>query len=187
VIITLQRIESGESYTYTIKTDKNGEWFYSFGQFLTPGSYELWTQLKVGEELSVPSAQLKLAVAPTALQIGQTRISFERLYGILLIIFLLGFLILLTLVAYHHRRLRNAKARLSEEIHEAEESVRRGFAVLRKDIQSELALVHHMKASRELSLEEKLQEEKLIKDREWANAYIGKEVWDIEGVAHKLS
>jgi len=186
VIITLQRADSGVSYTHTVQTDKNGEWFHSFQQFLNPGSYQLWTQLKVGEELSVPSAQLSLSVAPTALQIGRMRVSFERLYGILFVAFTIAFLALLIATIYHARRLRGQKEILLKEIREAEESVRQGFAVLRKDIQSELAVVHQMKASRDLSLEEKLQEEKLLKDLEWATAYIEKEVWDIEGIEKKL-
>ena len=38
---------------------------------------------------------------------------------------------------------------------EAEESIRRGFSVLQRDIESELGIVRNMKLTKELSAEEK--------------------------------
>ncbi|MDZ4229681.1 MAG: hypothetical protein U1C53_00935, partial [Candidatus Veblenbacteria bacterium] len=65
-------------------------------------------------------------------------------------------------------------------IREAEESVRRGFAVLKRDIQAELNVVRKAKLSKQLSAEEHAREAELMKDLDWVEKYIGKEVWDVE-------
>jgi hypothetical protein len=67
-----------------------------------------------------------------------------------------------------------------KEIHEAEESIRRGFAVLRRDVQAELAVVGKIKLTKELSQEEKQRESELLRDLDWVERMIGKEVWDVE-------
>lgn len=69
-----------------------------------------------------------------------------------------------------------------KEIREAEESVRRGFAVLRRDIQAELAAVNKVKISGQFSPEEERFATQLLKDLEEVENYIGKEIWDVEKV-----
>lgn len=180
VIIYIQNEQGGETLSHTAKTDKNGEWFYSLPEFLDPGKYVVWTQLKFGEELSPPSSKLDLEVARTAVQFGEKRISYENLYLVFLLILIVALLAALVFVLYHSYHHRIKKMKLMKEIKEAEESIRRGFLLLRKDIESELALVRRAKMTKELAVEEKMREEKLLKDLEWVNDYIGKEVWEVE-------
>lgn len=180
VVIYIQSEESGTAISQSVKTDKDGEWFYSLPDFLDPGKYAIWTQFKVGEQLSPPSSKLDLEVAKTAVQFGGKRISYESLYLVLFLVILAALLAVLSFVLYHAYHHRAKKTRLMKEIREAEESVRRGFLVLRRDIEAELALVRKVKMSKELEVEEKLSEEKLLKDLEWVNGYIGKEVWEVE-------
>ena len=68
----------------------------------------------------------------------------------------------------------------AKEMREAEESIRRGFAVLRRDIEAELGVVKKAKMDKDLSAEEKQKEAQLMKDLDWVQRYIGKEVWDVE-------
>ncbi len=180
VIIYLQDEEEGTALGQSVKTNEDGEWFYSFSNFLDPGRYVIWTQLKLGEELSPPSSKLELEVAKTAVQIGEDRFSYEQIYLWLLLILLLVFMSTLVFTGYHfyHHRLKRKK--LLEEIGQAEESVKRGFLLLRRDIEAELNLVHKTKMTKELEAEEKSKEEKLLKDLDWVNSYIGKEVWEVE-------
>lgn len=180
VIVYIQEELTGESISQTIKTDKDGEWFYSFPRFFDAGNYEVWTQLKVGEEVSPPSAKLDLVVARAAIQFGEGRFSYEQLYLVILIILLLLFVAVLVFIGYHLLHHRKKQKILLKEIREAEDSVRRGFLVLRKDIESELAIVRKMKADKGLEVEERNREEKLLRDLEIVNSYIGREVWDIE-------
>jgi hypothetical protein len=67
-----------------------------------------------------------------------------------------------------------------KEIKEADESIRRGFAVLRRDIEAELDVVKRAKLTGELSKEEKDKEEQLMRDLESISTYTGKEIWEIE-------
>ena len=180
VLIYIQRLETGSTISATAVTDKNGAWFYSFPQFLETGHYVVWTQLKVGESISPPSSKSELSVAPTAIQIGGSRLNYQDFYFILFLIFAAAFFGLLIYSIYHVYHFRVKSRRLNQEIKEAEESIRRGFSVLRRDIEAELGIVRKLKLSKELSFEEKLREEKLLKDLDFVSRYITKEVWDIE-------
>ncbi|MEK7138240.1 MAG: cohesin domain-containing protein, partial [Patescibacteria group bacterium] len=180
VIVYIQEEATGESISQTVKTDKDGGWFYSFPQFFDAGEYVGWTQLKVGEQLSPPSAKLELLVAPTAIQFGDGRFSYEQFYFIILLILAILFVGVFVFIGYHLFHHRKKQKILFKEIREAEDSIRRGFLVLRRDIESELAVVRKMKGDRELGMEERVREEKLLKDIETVSSFISKEVWDIE-------
>ncbi|MDP2598341.1 MAG: cohesin domain-containing protein [Candidatus Liptonbacteria bacterium] len=180
VVIYLEELDTKATVQKTVVTDKNGRWFYSFGDFLDSGRYILWTQLKVGESLSPPSSRVEMIVQPTALQIGSRRFNAQDFYLIIAIIFMVAFAILLFITIYHSYHARRKSKRLNEEIKKAEESIRRGFSVLRRDIEDELATVHKMKINKGLSAEEKTREEKLLKDLEEITTYVGAEIWEIE-------
>ena len=182
VIIYLQNLSSGETQSLSVQSNPDGEWFYRHGAFLSRGDYLLWVQGKVGVQLSAPSPQVQMTVRATALQFGVSRISFETLYLGLTSAFLVAFLIALGHIVVHGYLGRRKHHRFLKEMREAEESVRSGFAVLRRDIQAELDVIHRAKLSKELSVEERQREEQLLKDLAWAEQYIGKEIWDVEEV-----
>lgn len=186
IVINLQKIDNGNAFTFTANTDSKGAWFFVFPEFLTGGEYQVWTQLKVDQSTSQPSPELRLTVAPAAIRIGKQHISFQELYFILLMIFATAFFAVMAFALYHYSRFRVKRERLFREVREAEESVRRGFALLRRDIQAELSLVRGLKMSKETGAQEKMREERLLRDLEWANTYIGKEVWDIEEAEKNL-
>ena len=88
-------------------------------------------------------------------------------------------------IIFHLYKGRKKHLRLAKEIREAEESLRRGFAILRKDIQSEFALIKKAKMAKALSEEESLREEEIIKDLREVERYVGKEIWDIEEAEYR--
>lgn len=180
VVIYLQNLQSGETISQQVESDKRGDWFYRHNTFLTSGKYLLWGQSKVGDQLSPPSPQVQLAVHPTAIQFGASRLSYEIIYLIIIAFLLLVLFGFIAYIVFHLIHGRRKHKHFLKEMREAEESVRRGFAVLRRDIQAELALVRKAKLSNELSKEEKIKEEQLLKDLAWAEQYIGKEIWDVE-------
>ncbi|MBI4094509.1 MAG: hypothetical protein HY436_01745, partial [Candidatus Liptonbacteria bacterium] len=180
VIVNLQHTESGSTRTETTATDMSGAWFYTFPNFLPSGEYHVWTQLKAGEELSQPSPQLALTVAPTAIQIGDRRVSFAQVYLVLFVAFALAFFALLATTLYHFRHFRRKRARLEREIHEAEDALRRGFSLLKRDIEAELALMHRVKLNKDITAEERSRETQVLKDLDWVHEHVGKEIWEIE-------
>ncbi len=184
ITIYLQNLSTGETLSEHVVSDKRGEWFYRHDGFLTSGNYLLWAQSKLGSLVSPPSPQVTLSVHTTALQIGGTRLSLESLYAILLLTAVALALILICYILVHAYHGKKHLAHLTKQIREAEESVRRGFAVLKRDIQAELEVIHKAKLSKELSNQEQQKEEQLLSDLESVEKYIGKEIWDLEHLRH---
>ena len=180
IIIYLQETESGRTLSYIATTDKTGAWFYTLPTFLAAGHYVAWTQLKVGEEQSPPSPQLELIVASTAFQVGEKRISFERLYFLIAVAFGIALLVLIAFILYHGYHARAKGQRLIRELKAVEDAIHRGFAVLRRDIEAELGVIHKVKLSKEISLEERAREDKLLRDLDTIDNYVGKEFWEID-------
>ncbi|MCH7828251.1 hypothetical protein IH982_00035 [Patescibacteria group bacterium] len=180
VTIYLQNLRTGETFSYGVSSDRQGDWFYRHDAFLSSGGYQLWTQGRVADQVSPPSPQIQITVGSTAIQFGASRISYEVLYLIFVVILLFVLLGLFGYIVFHGYYGRKERGRLMKEVLEAEESVRRGFAVLRRDIEAELAFVNKLKLSKTLSDEENAMEERLLKDFKEVERYIGKEIWDIE-------
>jgi len=180
VIIFFQNLKTGETTSRRVLSDQNRRWFYRHDSFLSQGEYMVWVQSRLGEQTSPPSPQVQLEVSATALQIGASRLSYEFLY-LMLTLILSGIAIgLLTYILHHRRHLLKKHALLSGEIQEAEESIKRGFALLRRDIQAELDIIDKLKLNKGLTQKHKEQEEQLLKDLENIESKIGKEIWDIE-------
>ena len=76
-------------------------------------------------------------------------------------------------------RIKRRKERAMKEVREAEEAVRKGFAVLKRDIQQELEIIGKAKMERVLRAEEEKQEAQLLEDLVSIQRRIGKEIEDI--------
>jgi len=183
VVIYLQNVQDNQVLSSTVTSDDKGKWFYTHREPLMSGKYLLWTQLKLGNELSPPGPQNEITVSRTALQIGASRLSYETLYLLLAIILFLIVLILGSLSLYHYYRARGKHTKLVKEITEAEDAIRRGFATLQHDITQELVVIHQTRLSKSLSREEEEKEKQLIKDLKEVTEYVKKEVFDIEKTA----
>ena len=133
--------------------------------------------------MSPPSAQVAISVSQTALQFGSSRLSYESIYlmvAVTLFVIIIGLVLYIIFHAYHGRK----KHKLFwKEVREAEEAVRRGFAVLKRDIEAELGVVQRAKLG-PLEFEAKQKEMQLLKDLDYVQKYIGKEVWDIGQTDH---
>ena len=182
MVLYLQNIQTGETRNYNFSSDNKGDWFYRHDGFLLAGKYILWAQSKIGDELSPPTPQSQIAVYPIALQFGASRLSYTTIYLISIIVLLAILAGLAWYIALHSRQGRKKHALFMKEVREAEESVRRGFAVLRRDIQAELALINKAKLTKQLSEEEDKVSNQLLKDLGEIERYIGKEVWDVEKI-----
>lgn len=180
VIIYTQNLTTGETTSYEVISNKKGEWFYRHNSFLTSGNYTIWTQAKIGDIVSPPSPQIEMKVARAALTFGVSRISYETLFGLVTLLLLLlisGLIVYILYHAYHHRKKHGI---LLKEIREAEESIKRGFAVLRRDIEREIESLKKRQLSGGMTEEEKRREEELFRDLKEIEQRIGKEVWDVE-------
>jgi len=180
VIIYLQNLETGEVTSFTILSDNLGDWFYSHPKFLISGNYLVWAQLRLNNETSPPSPQFKLTVKPVALQFGISQLSYEAIYFIISLILFVILIIVLIYTIYHAYQGRRKNKLVMKEIKEAEEAVRYGFLLLKRDIEKELELIERVKFSGEQKKEQEERRLKILKDLEWVRQRIGKEVKDIE-------
>lgn len=176
VILYVQKEETGEIRTMRINPHQNGEWFYRHDTFLVSGDYIVWAQGEKENVLSPPSPQKKIVVTSVAFQIGASRMSKEEAFLFGMVLFLVLDVILLVFIVERMIRIRKKKAKLREEIREAEESIRRGFAVLQRDIIAELQSLKKGKNTSEIEKRER----EILEDLEEIKKYITKEVWDVE-------
>lgn len=182
VVIHSQNLQSGETLSYEVLSDKKGDWFYRHDTFLNSGEYMLWVQSKIGQELSAPSPQERIIVKTTALQFGGSRISYELMYFILIVMLLLCVFALIVYILRHAKHARKKHKLLTEEIRTAEESIKRGFAVIKRDLEAELNVIKQAKLKGNISYEEKKREEQLVKDIDDIEQKIGREIWQLENL-----
>jgi hypothetical protein len=179
VVIYLQNLGTGETFSQYTESDNKAEWFYRHTSFLSPGNYLLWVQGKVGEELSPPGPQMTMVVNRTAVSFGGGRLSYETIYLFTIILLLMCIAGLSVLITYHYYHGKKKHKALKKDIDAAAESIRRGFAVLKRDIEAELDVIHRIKLSAVLSAEEKQKESQLMSDLEVIQKRIGQEIWEI--------
>ena len=180
VVLHIEETETGETFDATATTGSDGNWFYSFPQFLDSGHYVAWAELEFNNETSAPSPRIDIAVEPTALAIGSARFDYEEIYLILFVLFFAAALVLAAYIVRLKGKTKLKRAKLEEALRDADESLKRGFAILRRDIELELETLHKVKMSSELSGEEKDRETKLARDLDEVNDYVGKEIWRAE-------
>ncbi len=182
ITVYLQSTHDGEAISATVKADQKGDWFYSHPEFLQSGRYLVWTQKRIDGGLSAPSAQYEIDVAQTAIQFGVSRVSLETLYLVFVMVLFTGLGFSVGFIIYHAYHGNRKNRKLRREIFEAEEAVKRGFLLLRKDILAEVASLQKMKNGGKWTPEDEEKEKQLLRDLEWATQYIEKEVRDIERI-----
>ena len=182
VVIYLQNLRTGSTLSESVTSDKKGDWFYRYDSFLESGGYLLWTQAKLGDLISPPSPQIRMTVVPTAIQFGATRISYEALYIAFIALLAMGIVALASYMGYHLHQERRKKTAFFKEIREAKMAITQGFAVLKKDIESQLTLIRNIKLTKELQGEEREKEKQLLDDLTAIEIHIREEVGDIESL-----
>lgn len=179
VLLHLQNTATGEITSQETTSDRNGDWFYRHSGFLRTGEYILWAQVSVGEEISPPSPQASMGVEPAAFEFGSSRLSYALIYLTATIFLAFCITILLVVLGRYVAGIRKKRQKLLADVRMIEEKIRIGFAILRKDVEAELALLNR-KDGAGLLPEEKLRAEELQRDIEKISAHIGEEIWELE-------
>lgn len=82
-------------------------------------------------------------------------------------------LFLIFYIFYHHRHTKKKQVLVSQKLSEAENSIRRGFTLLNRDLQAELASLRKSNANR-------ARAEQIMKDLDDIEQYLSNEIWDLE-------
>ena len=176
----LENQQTGETLQESATADANGEWFYQYNGFLTPGNYLLWAQTKYNGQQSAPSPEVKLTVEKKAFQIGSLKLTFTTFYSLIISLLVLLLLILIAYIIYHHIHAKRKHKILRKNLDDAQASIQRGFALLNRDLVAELDIIHKVKLSKGLSLEEQKRENQLESDLKYIERYLSKEIWEVE-------
>lgn len=180
VVVHLQSLVDGGAYDFTTSSDRRGDWIYRHDGFLAGGKYILWAHTKEGTKLSSPSPQVEMDVKPIALNWGNSRITYQSLYIgmisalIIMVLALLGYIIVHAILVHRRRRI------FAQNLRKAEDSIKRGFIALRRDIEAELVLIQQAQLPEHLAGEQKVREEQLRADLKGIEELVGREVWEVE-------
>lgn len=170
----------GNAYDFTTRSDRRGDWTYRHDDFLKGGKYILWAHARVDGQLSAPGPQVEMDVKPVALNWGNSRITYQSLYIgaiITLILFVIG---LLLYIVIHAILVRRRRTQFSHQLRQAEDSIKRGFIALRRDIEAELLLIRQAHLPADLAGEQKVRAQQLEEDLKNIESLVGKEMWEVE-------
>lgn len=180
VVIHVQSLFDGQTFSFQTVADKRGDWFYRHNGFLPGGEYSVWTQTKRGDQVSPPSPQVKMIVQPVAFRLVGSRVTYEQLYLTIIVVLGIAVILLIAYILYHWLRGRKRHKGLQDEIYKAQDSIKRGFIALHRDIEAELSIIRQAHLNETLSGEQKVREEQLKQDLKNIEDIVGKEVYHLE-------
>ncbi|HAG27196.1 TPA: hypothetical protein DCG61_00215 [Patescibacteria group bacterium] len=186
VIVHLQSTVDGSSFDFNTMSDKRGDWTYRHDSFLAGGKYGIWAHTRSGDLLSPPSPQVEMDVKPIALNWGNSRITYQSLYigAILGLLFVSAALFLYIVI--HTILVRRRRRQFGHQLRQAEDSIKRGFIALRRDIEAELMIIKQAHLTDDLVGEQKVRQQQLEEDLKNIEALVGRELWEVESF-EKLS
>lgn len=184
VVVHLQSMVDGGAFDFTTTADRRGDWTYRHSDFLAGGKYIIWAHTKVNGQLSSPSPQVEIDVKPIALNWGNSRITYQSIYIGLITALMLMVFALLVYIIVHALLVRHRRKIFAHNIRQAEDSIKRGFIALRRDIEAELMLMKQAHLPDDLAGEQKVREEQLKADLKNIEEIVGKEVWQVETFEH---
>lgn len=180
VVVHLQSMVDGNAYDFVTQSDKRGDWTYRHQDFLEGGKYILWAHVRENGQLSSPSPQVEMDVKPIAINWGNSRITYQSLYFGMIGALLLLVLSLITYIIVHAVLVHRRRRQFAHGLRQAEDSIKRGFIALRRDIEAELLLIKQAHLPSDLAGEQKVRQEQLETDLRNIEQLVGKEMWEVE-------
>lgn len=184
VVVHLQSLVDGGAYDFTVNSDKRGDFTYRHDGFLAGGQYIIWAHAKNGDQLSAPSPQVTMDVKPVAINWGNSRITYQTIYVALISALFIIIIGLIVYIIVHALLMRRRRKDFGKQLNSAEDSIKRGFVNLRRDIEAELVLIHQANLNDSLTGEQKVREQQLKEDLKNIEDIVGKEIWQVETFEH---
>lgn len=175
VELLLQR-QGSKPRKFVVKSDVNGEWSFAEKVPLEAGDWEVRARTISGagtaeERASEWSNPRVFKVIVSGITIGRINIKFVALVFIIVVLMLGGGALMLYF-GWRVKRLREALDR--EKAREAHESMRSGFAELRRDLLEELQLLPQ--SGKQLTREEIFRKEHILRELEGLERTMEREI-----------
>ncbi|MBI2046243.1 MAG: hypothetical protein HYT28_02390 [Parcubacteria group bacterium] len=177
VVLWLQR-EKEDAQSYSIESDKNGNFTFIADEKSKDGIYKLWAEaIDDRGARSEPSDKLTIIVQRLAILEIATR---ATIFLIIIIPLIALLIILLMLVWYLWHKFITMRNRLQKEVREAEQALHKAFDLLKEDIREHIKMLEKAQTKRRLTEEEEKIIKQLKKDLDDAEKFVRKEIEDIE-------
>jgi len=89
-------------------------------------------------------------------------------------------------IVIHTILVRRRRRQFGHQLRQAEDSIKRGFIALRRDIEAELMIIKQAHLTDDLVGEQKVRQQQLEEDLKNIEALVGRELWEVESF-EKLS
>jgi len=158
-----------------IKANTQGKWSFLSPETLEEGEYQIWVQAQDERgALSLLSQKISFGMGlPPFLKFGKIAISYSIIM-ITLIVLIVG---VVAIILYAWYRISLWRKRLRKETKEVARSVAKAFRALREEVQEQ---IEYLDKKPGLSKSEKEIRDKLQEALDVSEAFIGKEIKDIE-------
>lgn len=183
VVVHLQNLVDGQAFNFTTLSDKRGDWTYRHSSFLPGGKYIVWAHAKNGQELSVPSPQVSIDVKPVAINWGGSRVTYQTIYLVVITVLTVTVLLLVLFIVIALVLARRRRRQFVDTVRLAEEGLRHGFMVIKRDLEAELALIHRATLGSDLAGEANARAEHLRQDLDSIESIVNKESGGMQRLA----
>jgi len=177
VNVWLQK-ENDNLKSFTIESDRSGEFIFTDNEKLSDGVYKLWVEVIDGRGArSLPSGKITISITESAVfRIGNWAISFLAVVVPLVALIIM----LLLLLWYGWYKFSFMRKRLRKEVREVESALHKSFELLKEDIRTQVKTLERARTKRQLTEEEEKIIKQLKRDLDGAEEIIREEIEDIE-------
>ncbi len=163
--------------SYRVTNDESGNFVFVAEKRAEQGLCTIWAEvIDTRGARSMPSGRVTVAVEQTALMKFGNRAIHVMAVLVPLVVLVLA---LIALLYYAWHRFILWRAALRREVSEAEDALKKAFALLVEDLEEQRSVLEKARKSRKLTKEESLVMRRMKKNLKDAHEYIQKELKDI--------
>ncbi len=179
--VTVWMEKNGQPFqVQTVKSEDKGMFVFIAEEKLEKGLYEFWAEVESEKGVkSEPSEKIAVTARTNPfIEIGTKAIS---ILAVLIPLILMTFALLFSAWWGWHK-FAGFRKKIRKEVYEAEQALRRSFAVLHRDIRQYLTFLEKSAQKRKPTEEENRLLKKISQDLDESEYLIGKEIEDIEKI-----
>lgn len=181
VELIVSESKSGNSARLLAISDQRGDWLYRHNNMLPPGDYQMQVR-ELGADSSENIGGLEMQIKPSHIGMSGVSFSYIAVLGFVfmlmlaLIAFLIGYIVVHTVLGRRHKK------RVEAQMRHAEDAIKRGFIAVRKDIENELMAIGQAKQNGINTTTLEAKEKEILDDLKYIEQVVDAELEHIEDV-----